>query len=263
MVDKPPRQKSYLSIKQNSNSRQTDGSMKFEEQTALTSRSSEQAWMMLILVLLVLTGGLYWFSDRQNNQSAWSSEAVVEARTTVARPTEFVSSDQIPPDSEYLTITWPQSLLPEPMPVRSPNERLIRRYYNEVLNRQKWAVMDDLFAGQISYRNDIPVTMLSLTALKQTILAESTAYVELHYSIEQVTAYEDWVHVDWWAEGKPPLGEPRFWSGHTIWQVVDGKVVQMWTYDATRPQPYLADHYPVIPPTRSWPQPDRRSQSLR
>jgi hypothetical protein len=120
------------------------------------------------------------------------------------------------------------------MPIRSPNERLIRRYYDEVLNGQKWAVLDDLFADQISYRNDIPVTMLSLTALKQMILAESTAYVRLHYSTEQVITDKDLVQVDWWAEGRRPLGEPRFWSGHTIWQVVDGQVVGMWIYQNER-----------------------------
>jgi hypothetical protein len=119
---------------------------------------------------------------------------------------------------------------------------LVRRFYNDVVNQGQTVVMDDLFAEGFVYRRSGPTTTrLNLAALKQQLRAERTTYAGLQYSIEQVTTNENLVQVDWSAGGTPlitfdthpPTGDPQVWSGHTVWQVEDGKIIQMWTYNGT------------------------------
>ena len=98
--------------------------------------------------------------------------------------------------------------------------------------------------------------MLSLAALKQQLQTDTHYIAGLYYSLEQVTTMGDYVHVDWSAEGRPllsstespPTGEPQVWSGYTVWRVVGGKIVRMWTYDAAGSQPYPTDDDGARPP---------------
>jgi ketosteroid isomerase-like protein len=206
-----------------------------EEQTASTSISSEQAWLMIALALVVLTVGLYWFSDRHNDQPAWSYEAMVDDQTAAESQNDAATSDLSLSDSEN-----------HPMPIGAQNERLVRRFYDDVINQRQLAEMNELFAEDFSYRQSgLTTTRLNLAALKQALRAENAAYAGLQYSIEQVTTNEDLVQVDWSAggtplisfEAHPPTGDPQVWSGHSIWQVADGKIIQMWTYNAAGSQP--------------------------
>jgi hypothetical protein len=223
-------------------------SMSFEEQSASTSRSSDRAWLMIALGLVILIVGLYWFSDRKGDQSGGSDEAVVEDQAAGEGSGDAVTIDLISSDQGNRSKPWSEDDNPPAMPISSPNERLVRRFYNEVVNQRQWAVMDELFAEDFTYRQSgLTRTRLSLAALKQQLRAESAAYVGLYYSIEQVTINEDgdWVSVDWSAGGTPrtsfnthpPTGTPQVWSGHTDWQVVDGKLVQMWIYLVAGDQP--------------------------
>jgi ketosteroid isomerase-like protein len=132
------------------------------------------------------------------------------------------------------------------MPIGAQNERLVRRFYDDVINQRQLAEMNELFAEDFSYRQSgLTTTRLNLAALKQALRAENAAYAGLQYSIEQVTTNEDLVQVDWSAGGTPlisfevhpPTGDPQVWSGHSIWQVADGKIIQMWTYNAAGSQP--------------------------
>jgi hypothetical protein len=153
----------------------TERSMMFEEQIASTSTASEHAWLLVVLGLIVLTIGLYWFSDRQSDQPAWSYQALVEDQAG-EQPGEFVISDQITTGPENLTMPWPEALTPIPMPNPRANERLVRRVYDEVINQQQFAVMDDLFAERVTYRRTGSPITLGLAALKQEIIDESTGY---------------------------------------------------------------------------------------
>jgi hypothetical protein len=91
------------------------------EQTASTSRASEQSWLITGLGLMVLVIGLYWFSERHQDQSAWAYQPVVKAQVTVEQPARFELSDPMTTQSENQTI-----------PSLSPNERLVRQFYDKV-----------------------------------------------------------------------------------------------------------------------------------
>ena len=248
-----------LNAKRKSGLPQTERLTIFDAQTASTSPSSEPAWIMVALALVLLTVGLYWFSDRPGDQPDRSVEAADADQSAGERPAAAVTGGQILSDPENRTRPWPEDLTSPPRPSGGRNERLVLRFYDEVLNRRQFALIDDLFADQVAYRRSGPTTMLSLAALKQQLQTDSAYYVGLYYSIDQVTTNGDWVHVDWSAEGTPLLsstespltGEPQFWSGHTIWRVVDGQIVRMWTYTTKgRSQPLRSSVLPAPPP---WP----------
>ena len=125
------------------------------EQTASTSTASEPAWLALALALLVLTAGLYWFSNRQGLQPNRAYQATVEAQSIDERQAELVPDNQILTDSENPTMARSEDLTPTPS--RSPNEQLVRRFYDEVVNQRQYGVMDDLFADQIAYERNGPM----------------------------------------------------------------------------------------------------------
>jgi hypothetical protein len=211
-------------------------SILFEEQTTTTSpSSSERAWLTLALMLIFLTVGLYWYGERQGDQPGRSETVVVDYRTTVKRPTAAEIDAQILTGLEKLTTPRPQTLTPVSRPDPGPNEwisrneQLIRRYYEVVVNRRQLTLMDDLFAADFVY---LPTksAKLSLTDLKHQLRHENHTYAGLSYSIEPVTAYGDWIIISWSATGTTSTGEPQRWSGHTAWQIIEGRIAKMIPY---------------------------------
>jgi ketosteroid isomerase-like protein len=212
-----------------------------EEQTASTSTSSEQAWLIIALVLVVFTVGLYWFSMRHNHQPNWSYEALVNDQTNVENPGDAATSTLI--QSNPQNRRQAEDFTPTSTSIGSQNEQLVSRFYEEVINQGQFAMLDELFAEDFSYRsNRSTLTRLNLAALKQQLQAENSAYVGLQYSIEHIVVNNDSVQVDWSAGGTPritfethpPTGDPQVWSGHTVWQIADGKIVHMWIESTIR-----------------------------
>ena len=207
-----------------------------DEQVASTSTSNEWAWVIVALALVIITAGLYWFNDRQDAPPDRSDVVVVDEISVGERPAEFVISDQALADPKNSIVPQPTTFTPAAT-IPNSNERLVRRVYNEVINGQQLAVMDQLFADQVAYGRSGPMTIVSLTMLREQIRTERSRYAELSYSIEQVFASENLVGVEWSAAGTPlsastshPLrSAPQVWSGYTIWKVVDSEIVQMWT----------------------------------
>jgi hypothetical protein len=212
-----------------------------QEQTASTSLASENAWLMVAGVLLVLIAGLYWFNDRQNDQPDWSYTVAPGDQLTTAEQTDSATGWLLSDNQEHPAALRPKGRAPSlPTPDISPNEALIRRYYDEVLNRRQMAVMDDLFATDFTYRPDMTSTEKSnLAAFKEEIRNERIGYPELSYSIEKITARGEWLIVRWAVRGWPRSLDhiPLTSSGSTAWQVVDGQIVHMLPFTATGSQP--------------------------
>ena len=138
---------------------QTEYQLWVQEQTASTTPASEKVWLIVVGALVMLSAGLCWFSNQPNGSYASLADAQPGSAGTRLRPAD----DRENPAE--LGLQAPVSATPTPE--TSPNERLIRRYYDEVLNRGRIAVMDELFAPEFGYRPDMTSTKKSdLAALK-------------------------------------------------------------------------------------------------
>ena len=227
-----------------SNMTQRQRTLMSQEQTASTS--SERSWVVIILALIILMAGLYTYRQEQGEQPGRSGQGVVNAYAADERPVLTIIDEPSLTGPEALTSRGPEAPTPIAHTTWSPNERLVRRFYDEVLNHQQFAVIDELFAHHVAYGYDRPLALLSRTDLKAQIDRENNDYTGLTYTIEQITSRGKSVWIDWsasgtpliWSPADPTSAEAQFWSGHTIWRIINGKIVQMWTSNTDRYMTY-------------------------
>src|SRR5919106_1218342 len=115
------------------------------------------------------------------------------------------------------------------------NKALVRRYYNEVLNRGQLQVFDELADSSfISYLAD--GNRIGLDVYKQAIKGTLAAIADLNVSIEDQIAEGDKVVTRWRAKGTPqvefagikPNGRPVTITAIHIHRVQNGKLIEHW-----------------------------------
>ena len=115
------------------------------------------------------------------------------------------------------------------------NKALVRRYYNEVLNRGQLQVFDELADSSfISYLAD--GNRIGLDVYKQAIKGTLAAIADLNVSIEDQIAEGDKVVTRWRAKGTPqvefagikPNGRPVTITAIHIHRVQNGKLMERW-----------------------------------
>ena len=201
----------------------------------------KRAWLIITLVVAGLILGLFWFTSLTTDQpplypssatSNQSSEQPYAAGETLAPQ---------PLQSQGYETTQLHKADPLIVPDVSISEILVRRFYDEVLNQGYEQAMPYLFAGQMTYQacDELPMTF-SAVEFSQRLRAEKQRFHGLIYTIEHIIVAGDRVSVSWSAEGQPVApsvidsvnGEKMFWSGLTVWQITNGKIVAAQSIDA-------------------------------
>jgi steroid delta-isomerase-like uncharacterized protein len=120
------------------------------------------------------------------------------------------------------------------------NERLMRRFFEEVWNRGDYAIVDDLLAGDYVGHSP-PDEIHGPEGGKRFVAALRGAFPDIHFTIEDQIADGDRVVARWTArgtqtgafQGLPPTGKQAVATGITIFRVANGKAVEGWTnFDA-------------------------------
>jgi steroid delta-isomerase-like uncharacterized protein len=119
------------------------------------------------------------------------------------------------------------------------NKAVVRRFIEEVVNQQKFAQFNELFApGYVNH--SMPSGSNSREAREQSIKDFRTGSPDQRVAIDDMIAEGDRVALRWTTSGtergpvKTPLGvaaptdRPIFVPGINIYRIVDGKITEEW-----------------------------------
>jgi len=115
------------------------------------------------------------------------------------------------------------------------NKALVRRYYNEVVNERKLAVIDELFAPGFTARasNYPPV---GLDQFRQALGMSHNSFPDLKITVEDQIAEGDKVVTRWTARathkgsfiGIEPTGKTLTLTAIHIHRVADNRIAELW-----------------------------------
>lgn len=222
------------------------------EQETRIGPPGEGPWLITALFLAGLILAWFGFTRLTSEQPPLSTSPAVNSLPSdqLAPTLEPAASVLIPPNpaasilivanAEARDTVRPENADPAAILDSNAKERLVRRFYDEVLNQGHELAMPFLFAGQVTYQacGSRPTTF-SAVEFSQSLLAEQGRFYGLTYTIEQVSVKGDRVGVGWSAEGRlidpfavePNAGQKVTWSGLTVWQIANGKIVAGWSVD--------------------------------
>lgn len=206
------------------------------EQDVLIGPPGERPWLFTTLVMAGLILGLFGFTSLTTDQPPlYPSSAVSSQSSGQPDPTiEPAASSLIHSAAEPQNADRLETADPAVVPDHKAKERVVRRFYDEVLTHGYEQAMPYLFAGQVTYQAcDNSPTTFSAVEFTQDLLADQRHFHGLTYSIEHIIVAGDRVSVGWSAAGQlvdsldiePSSGEEMTWSGLTVWQMADGKIV--------------------------------------
>ena len=116
------------------------------------------------------------------------------------------------------------------------NKAIVRRFFEEVFNRQNLAVLDELVSSDFIHHQ--PGRVLRGAEFFNQVKSRDhfLAFPDLHITIEDMIAEGDKVVTRWTARGThqgeamglPPTGNEVTWTGMNFMRVVNGKLVEDW-----------------------------------
>ena len=133
------------------------------------------------------------------------------------------------------------------------NKAVVRRFYEEVMNQKKRAVLDEVFDLNVVDHFAPPGTPGGLEGARQTLGMFLTAFPDLHFTVEDLIAEGDKVVARATLSGTqqgafmgiPPTGKHVTMTGIDINRFVGGKSVEHWVEMDTLG---LMQQLGVIPP---------------
>jgi steroid delta-isomerase-like uncharacterized protein len=117
------------------------------------------------------------------------------------------------------------------------NKILVRRAYEEVINRRQLQVIDELTApNYVQHDANRPEDVNGPDGLKQYVERLRSAFPDLHVRVDDMVAEADMVAARWSAAGThrgefnriPPTGKRANVSGMTIFRFEHGKFAEEW-----------------------------------
>ena len=116
------------------------------------------------------------------------------------------------------------------------NKAVVRRFYEEVVNQKKRAVLDEVFDLNFVDHFAPPGTPGGLEGARQTLGMFLSAFPDLHFTVEDLIAEEDEVVARVTMSGTqqgafmgiPPTGKHVTITGIDINRFVGGKSVEHW-----------------------------------
>jgi len=114
------------------------------------------------------------------------------------------------------------------------NKALVRRFFDEVLNQQQMAVLDQIIAPD--FRTTFPATPAGREGFKQALAVFFRAFPDTHNHVEDMIAEGDRVvvrgHLTATHQGEfmgiPPTGKQVQMQYIDIWVVENGKITNNW-----------------------------------
>ncbi len=116
------------------------------------------------------------------------------------------------------------------------NKAIVRRFFEEVFNRQNLAVLDELVSSDFIHGQ--PGRVLRGAEFFNEVKSgvHFLAFPDLHITIEDMIAEGDKVVTRWTARGThqgeamglPPTGNEVTWTGMNFMRVVNGKLAEDW-----------------------------------
>jgi steroid delta-isomerase-like uncharacterized protein len=115
------------------------------------------------------------------------------------------------------------------------NLLIVRRYFEEILNRGAFAVANALLAPTVVFRNP-PVLTHGPKEFTDAIRSVRAAFHDLHFAIEDEITEADKVAIRWRVSGTqtgsflghPPSGRRIDVTGMNIFQLADGHIQEIW-----------------------------------
>ena len=127
---------------------------------------------------------------------------------------------------------------------REQNKAIVLRYYEELFERRRLAVIDEIFAsGHVNHHGTDPSAadeVRGLEGLRKCAAEFFSAFPDHHTSVDDIIAEGDKVVTRWTTRGThqghflgiAPTNRRVAFSGITIDRIVDEKIVETWTnYD--------------------------------
>ena len=117
-----------------------------------------------------------------------------------------------------------------------PNKALVRRQFEELINRKNLSVIDSDMAPDFVDHEAVPGLAPGLTGVRQWITGMHQACPDLRVTIEDMIAEGDRVVVrNTWRGthtgpllGIPPTGRTFELTGIVIWRIAAGKICERW-----------------------------------
>ncbi len=126
--------------------------------------------------------------------------------------------------------------------VISASKATARSYFEEVVNRGNMSAADTIFASEVQFH--YPLGVLSgADAVKEYLAAVRTAFPDIHFTVADLVAEGNHVAARWTLagsqtgefRGKAPTGQRVSVPGITVFDVVNGKIHEMWiAFDPAR-----------------------------
>lgn len=118
------------------------------------------------------------------------------------------------------------------------NKEVIRRHYEQGVNKGDIAVATECFAGE--YVNHIPgqsEPQRGISAWEEFFRSLRAAFPDLTTRLEHLVGQDDMVAVrhvwrgthEGYYQGIPPTQRPVTFTGADIYRIVDGKIVEEWS----------------------------------
>jgi predicted ester cyclase len=116
----------------------------------------------------------------------------------------------------------------------------VHRFFEEVLNQGKVALLDELFAPSFLYHDPALPDVRTLEDYKRYITNTLSAFPGVHFALEEVIAEGEMVVTRWTMRGTntgdfvlptmriPATGKQLTLTGMSISRNIDGKTVELW-----------------------------------
>jgi steroid delta-isomerase-like uncharacterized protein len=124
----------------------------------------------------------------------------------------------------------------------SENKAIIRRLYEEVWNKRRVELVDELMSpSHAMHDNHLPDSGVGPEAYKRNVARYVTGFPDLRFTVEDMVAENDKVAVGWTISGThkgefrgiSPTGRKVFVEGITINQIAGGKIMDSYvSWDA-------------------------------
>ena len=130
--------------------------------------------------------------------------------------------------------TQPQLLADSDLQTR--NKAVVRRVFDEIFNRGKLEVADEIYARD--FKNRGLHRDADLEEDQVAVRAERTAFPDITMTVDQMVAEGDRVAVLWTVHGThthagyggiPPTGARLEMRGTSFWRLANGRMVEEWT----------------------------------
>jgi steroid delta-isomerase-like uncharacterized protein len=117
------------------------------------------------------------------------------------------------------------------------NKALVRRFYEDVINKGDMRLAEDVLAADYVEHPSLPGAGAGVAGFKQFVAMVSTAFPDLHVTVEDLIAEGDRVAARVTVSGThrgvflgtiQPTGKHVTWTGIDLIRIADGRIAERW-----------------------------------